>query len=90
MTKLVELQNTFKEAIIKGAKLIAVKIKLPNYQTPEIIINENANFMEKLSYYEKAYDEDLHLKSCNDIVILDVVYGENSGTIIDTLLKKED
>ena len=67
-----ELVNMFISAIEQEYKYIVVYVQVKNSKSPEIIINERSNFKEKLDYYVNAYDDDLKLKACNDISILNV------------------
>lgn len=60
----------FRDAKAEGDKYIAIFIKMPGCDKPEIIINPSENFDSKLEYYMKAYNDDLTLKACNDISIV--------------------
>lgn len=48
-----------------------VEIEMEGFPKPEIIINPAENFEEKLRYYQKAYTDDLVLKTFNGIRIKD-------------------
>ncbi len=65
---LVKLFNEAKEK----RKAIAVWLSLPTRTKPEIIIVDNKNLQYKLNYYLTAYEENLRLKTCKDIKILNV------------------
>lgn len=67
-----ELVNVFISAIEDNYNYIAVYVQVKNSTMPEIIINGRSNFKSKLEYYINAYDDDLRLKTCNDIKILKV------------------
>lgn len=67
-----ELVNIFVSAIQEEYNYIAVYVQVKYSSKPEIIINSTSNFKEKLEYYVNAYDDDLKLKTCNDIYILNV------------------
>ena len=77
-----DLEKCFYDASKLGKKYVAVKIQMEGFPKPEIIINENANFDEKFTYYKKAYNEDLTLKAFNGIKIIDFVYS-NGFTFIE-------
>lgn len=64
-------------AIIEKAKYIAIKCKLPYSEEEEIIINPTCNFEDKLHYYQNAYNENLELKTCNDIKITGFTFGNS-------------
>lgn len=72
--------DTFKDIMMK--KLSHVNKDFPYFYVivrvlgstkDEVIINHMDNLKSKIEYYEKAYDEDLKLKSCDKIRIVD--YG---------------
>ena len=67
-----ELVNVFISVIEDNYNYIAVYVQVKNSTMPEIIINGRSNFKAKLEYYINAYDDDLRLKTCNDIKILKV------------------
>ncbi len=67
-----ELVNMFISAMENDYNYIAVYVKVKNSKSFEIIINKKSNFKSKLQYYVDAYDDDLKLKTCNDIQILNV------------------
>lgn len=69
------LEFCFREAIKQEKKYIGVKIQMQGFVRPEIIINENLNFASKYAYYQKAYDENLVLKTFNGIKIVGFTYG---------------
>ncbi|MCI9070844.1 hypothetical protein [Clostridium sp.] len=71
MSKLNALEECFKNAIDCGMRYVAIKIETVGCKQPEIIINFRDNFEKKLSYYKKAYDEDLILRSFKGIRIID-------------------
>jgi hypothetical protein len=82
MKTLNELEKVFEEAEIRGHIYIGVAVKLPNLEESEIIINRFENFDEKLKYYKNAYSEDLTLKTCKDIHILEAVSGDDAGQVV--------
>ena len=77
MKNINDLEKCFYNAIIKNAKYIAVKIKINEFPKPEIIINENANFSEKLKYYQNIYDDNLKHKHADNIRIIGFRYFDD-------------
>jgi hypothetical protein len=69
MTKKERLIQCITNAIKYNMELIAVVVKLPTGDE-ELIINKRGAFMDKLNYYDVAYDDDLKLKDCSDIEIV--------------------
>lgn len=51
-----------------GNYVIELRIQMP---TGEIETITNPNVMGKIAYIEKAYDDDMHLKTCYDIHIVE-------------------
>lgn len=83
-----QLELVLVEAIYKSAKYIAVEIKTNDTTDNEIIINRNNAILEKLLYYKKSYNNDLTLKSNNDIKIVNAVYTNTLSEIEDKLCSK--
>ncbi|MEY8001443.1 hypothetical protein AB8U03_14775 [Clostridium sp. Mt-5] len=81
------LEKCFYEASKLNKKYVGVKIKMQGFPKPEIIINENANLDEKFTYYKKAYNEDLMLKTFNGIKIIGFTYGDTFADIEKDLIK---
>lgn len=75
------LENCIMSAHDNGDKLIGVKIQMQGFEEPEIIINPKENFISKLEYYKKAYNNDLTLKTFNGIKII----GFTSGNYFDDI-----
>lgn len=71
------LEDCFDRAIEFGANYVAVKIKIPNIKEVEVVINPRKNFGRKLLYYKIAYNDDLTLKSFNEIKIVGFTYGNS-------------
>ena len=80
-----KLKKCFKTAMSVKAKYIAVKIKMNNLEKCEIIVNPIENATEKLKYYSEAYNEDLTLKACKDIKIVDFTFGNELSDIEEDL-----
>ena len=49
------------EGISRAKLFMVVKIETEGNPAPEIIVNPVENFIPKLSYYEKAYNDNLEL-----------------------------
>lgn len=58
-------KSEFKEIIDKGLKMnnsfMVVIIEKEGSKQPEIIINPKENFVEKMRYYDLAYNDDMEL-----------------------------
>lgn len=76
MNKKQQLKQCFENALNYKIKYVAVLIKLPNDAT-ELIINKHENCLEKLEYYQNAYDDDLKLNANKSIEIIDFSCGNN-------------
>ena len=68
ISKKQQLINECREAMNNDNAGITLFIQMP---TGEEEMIHNPSIAAKLAYIEKAYDEDLHLKSCPDISITD-------------------
>lgn len=77
------LEICFKKAIELNAKYIGVSIETRGSEGTEIIINPTCNFVAKLDYYKRAYDNDLVLKAYDGIRITGFTFG-NSYSDIET------
>jgi hypothetical protein len=80
-----DLERCFSDARANNVKYIGVKIKMQGFPKPEIIINENVNFDSKFSYYKKAYNDDLVLKSFSGIQIVGCDFSNSPSVIIKNL-----
>lgn len=85
-----DLKICFQNAILNNAKFIGIKVKMDDYEKAEIIINPNENFLKKIDYYINSYNDDLTLKSCNKIKIIDFSYGNTFEEIQIALGDKYD
>ena len=85
MVNLEKLENCFKVAKETNQKFIGVLIQLKGFKKPELIINERENFVNKLAYYKRAYNEDLTLKTFNEIKIIGYAFGSDLGNIYNYL-----
>lgn len=62
MTELEIFVEVMEDAIIDN-KGIQVLITMPDLPQPEMITNPASNVKAKMEYYEKAYNDDLELKT---------------------------
>ena len=75
MLTIKDLERVFKMAYEDRANYVAVKIEMQGFSEPEVIINHRDNFLDKLDYYKKSYNDDLTLKSFNGIRIIGFTWG---------------
>ena len=80
------LEQCFYEASQQDKKYVGIKVQMQGFPKAEIIINENENFDSKFAYYEKAYNEDLTLKTFSGIKIVGFTYGNTFNEIEEDLL----
>lgn len=81
--------NRFHYAKLNHYDYIGVAISKKGMKGLEVIINPHVNIDEKVNYYKEAYDEDLVLKNCKDIKIVDVSYGQDAAKLVNILLESE-
>ncbi|WP_346961370.1 hypothetical protein [Clostridium sp.] len=89
MKKILTMENLemcFRLAKARKQNYIGIKVSVPNSKEDEVIINPNANFDNKLEYYKKAYNDNLTLKSFNQIRITGFTYGNSYGEIENDLI----
>lgn len=67
-----EMVQFFKDVKEKGLDMV-IKLKMPNQEEPEIIMNYNKSIDTKLEYYQKTYTDDLVHKNNSDIQIIDIL-----------------
>lgn len=72
-----DLKECFEQAREAGASYVAVAIWTRGSEGLEIIINPKENFAAKQAYYEKAYTEDLVLKTFDGICIKQFCWGDS-------------
>lgn len=69
------------DGISRGKNFMVVKIETEGNPGPEIIVNPAENFRAKLSYYDKAYNDDMELIAAKNagksIRIVDVLMTGN-------------
>lgn len=90
VTLLESLEKCFYDASQAEEEYVGVKIEMQGFPEPEIIIDKNSNFDEKLAYYKKAYNEDLTLKTSNGIKIIGFASGNSFAEIAYELVYKEE
>ena len=81
------LINNFEGAKKSDAKYVGVVVMMQGFEKPEIIINTKENFDTKLAYYQKAYNEDLTLKTFNGIKIVGFTYRDSFNEIEKDLIE---
>ena len=64
---------------------IAVKIKQP--KGSEVIIFDREMFESKLEYYKNAYDDDMKLKTFNEISIVNIVFSNDLAELAQDIFK---
>lgn len=67
-----EMVQFFKDVKEKGLDMV-IKLKMPNQEEPEIIMNYNKSIDTKLEYYQKTYTDDLVHKNNSDIQIIEIL-----------------
>ena len=76
-----EFKEIVQDGINRGREFMAVKIRTKGNAGPEIIINGSENFKQKLSYYDKVYNDDMELIKAKEagklITIEDVIVTSN-------------
>ncbi|CEQ04093.1 Uncharacterised protein [[Clostridium] sordellii] len=80
-----ELIKIFKDAIDTKQEYIGVAIEMPNGAI-EIIINLNNNFKDKIDYYKDKYDDELRMKNCPSIKIVNAYASNRFETLEDMLI----
>lgn len=75
------LEKCFELAKARKMPFIGVKVQMPGFEKPEVIINPIENFDAKLAYYQKAYNDDLTLKTFSGIKIVGLGYGDSYSDI---------
>lgn len=69
LEKMSELEFVVKTAI-KTKQSLGILIKMPGFESPEMIINPYENLEKKLEYYKNTYDENLEHKNAKGIKII--------------------
>ena len=58
-----------------------VTIENTDFPDTELIINRRKNFEDKADYYERAYDDNLVLRSCDKIRISSVLFLDDLSNL---------
>ena len=69
LEKMSELEFVIKTAI-KTKQSLDLLIKMPGFESPEMIVNPAENLEKKLEYYKNTYGEDLEHKHAKGIKII--------------------
>jgi len=69
LEKMSELEFVIKTAI-KTKQSLDLLIKMPGFESPEMIVNPAENLEKKLEYYKNAYDDNLEHKNAKGIKII--------------------
>lgn len=80
-----DLKLIFSKAKENDVKYVGVQVWTKGNMIPETIIIRNECFDAKLKYYQNAYNDELILKTCEDISIKAVAMA-NSFSEIESLL----
>lgn len=86
MSKKEQLVEFFRRVEDFKPRYFAVKIKMPDTEEFELIVNPFSNFEQKKSYYLEKYDDDLYLKFTK-IKILGFVMGDSLAEIEERILE---
>ena len=77
----VKFKQIVEDGISRAKCYMAVKLETEGNPEPEIIVNPAENFLPKLFYYLKAYNDDLELIAAKDsgksVRITDVLMTNN-------------
>ena len=73
VTSMTELEEFF-DTVPDEATYMEVYVEMPDLPEAEIIRNPIANMSKKLAYYKGAYNDDLTLKTYDEIKIVGVDY----------------
>jgi hypothetical protein len=85
--KMRDLINCFNTANEQQFNWVAILVKNINSEGEELIINPYVNFDDKLEYYQKAYTDDLVLKTYDGIRIVGFTFGNTLEDIENQLFK---
>lgn len=74
--------DAFRQVLHKREhKYIAVKIETRDVKGHEVIVNPLQNAQQKIDYYDRAYTDDLVLKSYDGIKIVDYTWADSFDEI---------
>lgn len=89
MTKKEKFMHYLDEVEKEGYEYFSVTIKTEGSQGNEVIINPICNYETKRAYYDKAYDEDLVLKSFSGIKIVGYDAFDNNCILDETMFSED-
>lgn len=69
LEKMSDLEFIIKQAM-RTKQNVGVFIEMPEFESPEIIVNPVENLGKKLEYYKNTYDENLNHKHAEGIKII--------------------
>ncbi len=80
-----KFNRVVEDGISRGKNFMVVKIATEGNPGSEIIVNPAENFSAKLSYYNKAYNDDMELIAAKNagksVRIVDVLMTSNLGDL---------
>jgi hypothetical protein len=83
--KKAKFDAVIEDGINRGKNFMVVKIETEGNPGAEIIVNPAENFRAKLSYYNKAYNDDMELIAAKtagkSVRIVDVLMTSNLGDL---------
>ena len=80
MTRKDILVGCFENAFECDMEYVGLLVQSPN-DILEMIIIPNEFILDKLEYYEKAYDDDLCLKTCKEVKIINFTCADSLDDI---------
>lgn len=73
--KIKQLENDVRIAHEHGVKYLIVGLLV--YGKKEMILIERDNFIDKLEYYKRTYDDNLVMKANKDVKIVTYMFSDN-------------
>lgn len=80
------LELCFEEAKKGKWDYVGIRVEMEGFPKTEIIINRSENYDAKMTYYKKAYNDDLTLKANNGIKITGFTYANRFCDIEEDLV----
>ena len=75
MKTIKQLEEDIRTAHENGIKYLIVGLLV--YKGKEMVIVERDNFIEKLEYYKRTYDENLVMKNDKNVKIVKYMFSDN-------------
>lgn len=85
-TKKDQMIDEIIQARAEGYEYFGTKVRMKGFPHPEVIINPSENFIAKLTWYQKQYDDDLIHSKSTDVSIESWAFGHSYGEIQNKLL----